>query len=187
MKKSITFLSLAAIVAAGIAGWQAWQNTKLTERLQTQAAQLSTLTNQLQAAAATLTNQLQTAAATLTNQAQAAATALNDSQNIVTALREEVSRLAPLADKARKMPVALSQRPALLGNGIVFRIQNISAAVLPVHVKLTRPTGNMTKTFNLVLDSGAVGTISYTDGWAVATGDQAEITSEGFDPLTTKF
>jgi chromosome condensin MukBEF ATPase and DNA-binding subunit MukB len=102
-------------------------------------------------------------------------------------LNARIAELQPLAKKALKLPVTLRQRPALMGGGLVFEIKNISSGVLPVKVKFTSASFGTTKTFDVVMNAGAVKEIGHAEGWAVSPGDVAEVSSAGFDPVKVKF
>ena len=84
------------------------------------------------------------------------------------------------------MPVAWGTRPALLGSGYVLQIKNTSGAVLRIAVKMSDAGGTKSKTFGPLIDPRQTVEISYSNGWPVAPGDHAEITSDGFDPITIK-
>lgn len=188
------------VVAAVAAGLFARQSS-------TTAAQLSRATNdatEIRASLSKAQDLVKTTAAELDNarnestrlrddlsKANAATKALQAdfhfATNELTKALIEIKQLSPDAARARALPVKVSFRKAVTGDGSVLVIQNMAGRSLPVAVKLTSPTFNKTKTYNLVIDVGGRGgagmtaEIGYLEGWPVAAGDQIELSSVGYD------
>lgn len=107
---------------------------------------------------------------------------VNQLQRQLAAAQSEIELLRPLAEKARELPVKVTFRKAVLGNGYVLGIHNTSQQSLSLGVKLTNPTFNKTKTFRVDLDGGAVKEIGRSEGWTAMANDSIELVCAGFAP-----
>jgi hypothetical protein len=85
--------------------------------------------------------------------------------------------------KARQLPVQVTYRKALLGNGYVLALHNRTRESLALNVTLTNPTFNRTKTYSVVVDAGAIQEIGYLQGWTFTAGDQIEVDNAKYDAL----
>ncbi len=101
--------------------------------------------------------------------------------------KAKIAEMAPVVAQARVMPIEITSRMALLGNGYVVRFTNKGTKSLSLNVTATDATSKNTKTFRLVVDRGLGQEIGHAEGWPVASGDTFEITCAGYDPLTKKF
>jgi len=111
-------------------------------------------------------------------QAQDQSSKLNEK---VTQLQSQVAILQPMAEKVRQLPIKYGFRKALLGNGLVLEIRNISPNILSLNITITNTTFNQAKVFNEVLDSGRLLQLGHMQGAQIAPGDRITITSDGYD------
>ncbi len=97
--------------------------------------------------------------------------------------KAELARAREVLDRKPPMPIQITTRRAFLGEGLVLTFRNNSARMLAVEVKLTNPTFNKTRTFELVINPGLVKEISYAEGWPGASGDLVEVMHQDYDTL----
>ena len=76
-------------------------------------------------------------------------------------------------------PFHVTYRKALMGNGYVEQIRNVSSKAQSVKVTFYNPTLNRTKTYSLVMDAGQVREIGHMEGWAATSGDQITLECAG--------
>jgi hypothetical protein len=107
-------------------------------------------------------------------------------QRQLAAAQSELTLLRPLAEKARELPVKLTFRKAVLGDGYVLGIHNTSRQSLSLSVKLTNPTFKRTKSFRVDLDGGATKEIGHAEGWTAMANDSVEVVCAGFDPFRSQ-
>ena len=84
------------------------------------------------------------------------------------------------------MPIEVTYRKALLGEGLVASFHNSSQKHLAVVVILTNPTLNQTKSLRLDLSPDVTREIGHLEGWAFASGDIIEIKHNDYRTLTVK-
>jgi len=89
-----------------------------------------------------------------------------------------------LKELQKEMPVGVSFRKALVGDGNAVVLQNTSSNSLPVNVRFTDPTATRTKEYRLVLDAGATKELGSFGAWKLASGDKIEIESVNYDTIT---
>lgn len=70
-----------------------------------------------------------------------------------------------------EVAVTVGFRPALLGSGLVARVNNISGKSIPLTLEAKRPTSGQSKIFNVVVDNGSFVEIGHREGWSFVNGD----------------
>jgi hypothetical protein len=95
----------------------------------------------------------------------------------------QCQQLEPLAAKARKLPVTVSFRKAVLGAGQVLGLRNRADKSLTLSVTLRNPTFANGKVYRVDLDSGQIRELGHAEGWAITSGDTIEIMNAAYDPV----
>lgn len=111
---------------------------------------------------------------------------LQMAKTVVEQQQSQIRTLAPEAARARAIPVEISTRKAVLGNGLVLMFKNTSGKVITVSVRCTNPAFNTSKDFRLDVDPTTPALLGYAQGWPAASGDVVEIACEGYDKAQFK-
>lgn len=86
-----------------------------------------------------------------------------------------------------EVPVVISSRSAVLGNGEVAIFSNQTGNRLTITVKIEDKTGSNRKTGTLDLDPNGKAEIGWMEGWRFKSGDTIEISHPDYSPKTTRF
>ncbi len=89
----------------------------------------------------------------------------------------------PMAANVKEMPLSVSFRKALLGDGNAVVLQNTSSQTLSVNVKFADSTASRSQEYHLVLDAGAIKELGSLGAWKLASGDKLRIESAAYDPI----
>lgn len=116
------------------------------------------------------------------SQAQTAAT-----RSLLEIAQAEITKLTPLAEKALTLPIEISTRKALTGQGSVLQLLNTSHSPLPVTVKAHSVNFGDKGPKGFILTPGVKEQVGKYELLDFLPGDTAEITSVGFSPMVFKF
>lgn len=88
------------------------------------------------------------------------------------------------AELAKKpdLPVIISYRQAMMGDGLVAQFTNNSDRFLSIVATFLNPTTNQHMTTRLDLAPKAVKEIGHMEGWAFSSGDQLTIQNNDYEP-----
>lgn len=86
--------------------------------------------------------------------------------------------------KKPEMPIELTKRDAVLGEGGVVQFKNIFSRNLTVIVKCNRPGLGDQKTFQVDLVPNQPKEIGHMEGWAFKEGDFVTLSHDNFEDLT---
>lgn len=176
MKIIIAVLSVALIAAVAFGISQKNKSESLTGQLTAAQSQSTKQIDDLKAAIATANTQ--------SGNLQSQITAANDyAQKVQTQLdaaNVTIAQLAPQAARARTLPLYVTWRRAMTGNGKVIQIHNTSGKPLPISIEASNATFG-TKSFNHVASENIPTEIGVMEGWDFAPGDSVKISSGGFD------
>jgi hypothetical protein len=100
----------------------------------------------------------------------------------LTAAKEGLQK--ELAKKPR-LPVNVSFRAALLGDGHVIQIFNDASEPLPIRLFVKRPATDTTKDFELVLPGNATAEFGHAEGWGFHAGDIAVLKNNAYEEVQT--
>lgn len=82
------------------------------------------------------------------------------------------------------LPIEVQFRKALLGPGLVLRVQNTSDRALVALVKLKNPTTTEGKSFRLDMPARGVTEVGHKEGWVLGSGDTLEVSNAAFRTWT---
>lgn len=95
----------------------------------------------------------------------------------------EPVRIRPPAANSKEMPLSVSFRKPLVGDGKAVVLQNTSSNTLSVNVKFTDPTSSTNQVYHLMLNGGAIKELGSVGAWKLAPGDKIEIESADYTPI----
>jgi multidrug efflux pump subunit AcrA (membrane-fusion protein) len=95
----------------------------------------------------------------------------------------EPAPITPTAASSKEMPLSVSFRNAIVGDGKAVVLQNTSSDTLLVNVKFTDPTATTHQVYHLVLDGGAIKELGSLGAWKLGSGDRIEIESADYAPI----
>lgn len=180
MKIIIAVLSIALLAAIGFGVSQKNKSDALVGQLGSAQSQATKQIDDLKNSLASTNS----AFAAQTENLQSQITAANDYaqqvQSKLDAASAQIAKLAPEAARARTLPLYVTWRRALTGNGKVLQVHNTSGEPL----RLVIEAGNTAvgvKTFNRVASEKIPLEIGVLEGWDFAPGDKVRIASAGFD------
>ena len=78
------------------------------------------------------------------------------------------------------LPVEVGYRSALIGDGLVLKVKNISSRTLTILATLSNPTLNTEKTYNLTTAPNEVSEIGHLEGWVLVSGDNIELSNSEY-------
>jgi hypothetical protein len=78
------------------------------------------------------------------------------------------------------IPVEVQHRPALMGPGMVLRVNNTSDKPLVALVKLSSPTTKQERSFRLDIPANGSSEVGHREGWVVALGDKLEVFNDAY-------
>ncbi len=113
-------------------------------------------------------------------------------QKLVEEANQKQQQLAEKATQlltAASLPeatVAVSFRPAMLGNGFVAGITNISSSSAPFSVEIRRPSTEQSRSYDFVIDAGRRIEIGHREGWAFVSGDSITIKQPNHKPKSVR-
>lgn len=81
-----------------------------------------------------------------------------------------------------QLPVAVSYRQALLGDGLVARFTNRSPGTLELRVQADSPATHFYHDWYLVIPSGGTREVGWLQGWDFLPGQQIELSNANFRP-----
>ncbi len=87
------------------------------------------------------------------------------------------------APRSKPMPLSVSFRKAEVGDGNAVLLQNTSDTALSVTATFSNPSATASKTYRLVLNSGAVKELGSLGAWKLSSGDRVQVESSGYDPI----
>jgi hypothetical protein len=94
--------------------------------------------------------------------------------------RERVEAEIARINSLPEMPIAVTYREALLGNGLASAFQNNSNRHLAVLVSFENPSMSQRKSFRLDLAPGEAKEIGHMEGWAFASGDKITVSHDEY-------
>lgn len=78
------------------------------------------------------------------------------------------------------IPVQVEHRPALMGPGMVLRVNNTSDKPLVTLVTLSNSTTRQEKSFRLDIPAKGSAEVGHREGWVLATGDHVEVFNDAY-------
>jgi hypothetical protein len=97
--------------------------------------------------------------------------------------RQSASLQTSLAEAAKPdLPLMISFRPAILGNGLVAVFRNTSSTQLEVAAAFSSEATGIRRGASMVIPANAVTEIGYAQGWAFAAGQRIRLTNGEFRP-----
>jgi len=87
------------------------------------------------------------------------------------------------AEKKPPMPIKLTVRRAVLGDGLVTLFHNESQRNLSIVVTCTNPTLKQTENFRLDVAPGFAKELGHMQGWKFASGDVVRVTHNDYEPM----
>jgi hypothetical protein len=151
------FVIVAAIVAAGYAGWLGRQRELLQAQAAADERTILDLREQLTRAEVSL-------------QEKQAALATRD---------------VALADATQPdLPVRVSFRPAWMGQGMVITLRNDASEPLSLRVEIQDPSAHRSKAFALDVSPGGTADIGHAQGWLAASGQTITVAATGYKSVT---
>lgn len=79
-----------------------------------------------------------------------------------------------------QLPIEVQFRDALLGNGLVLKVNNTSDKTFMAVAVLSNPTTQETKTYRMDIAPNSSNEIGHLEGWVLASGDNVRIVKDGF-------
>ena len=179
--------------------------TETVSQLQKQQKQLQTETASARASADKAAGEIATLQAQLRQSQSEASVAKANAQRANSELAKLQARLQPTtaaptpapavatpappapaaaaAPRGKPLPVSVSFRRAEVGDGNAVLLQNTSSATLSIAATFSNPSTTASKTYRLVLDSGATKELGSLGAWKLASGDRIAIESTGYDSI----
>jgi hypothetical protein len=90
---------------------------------------------------------------------------------------------APAAMAA--LPVSVSFRRSLVGQGIVAQFRNLAKGSLTLTARFTNPATAESRLFTFTISEGGLKEFGYVEGWVFASGHRIELSGPGYQGLTT--
>lgn len=88
-----------------------------------------------------------------------------------------------LSEEAKRdLPIVVSFRRAVLGNGLVVIFRNDSGSTLEAAAELSSPATGEKRTAHLVLPPNGVQEIGYAQGWPVVAGQHIRLVNNAYRP-----
>lgn len=103
--------------------------------------------------------------------------AMNFVNSRLETINSELAALKP------PLPVNVSFRQALTGDGLVAAFHNESKSFLSLKIELKNPTFNKSVTTRIDLSPDETKEIGYLEGWSFASGDEVNILNESYEKL----
>jgi len=82
------------------------------------------------------------------------------------------------------LPVSVSFRRSLVGQGIVAQFRNLAKGPLTLTARFTNPATNESRLFTFTVSEGGLGEFGYVEGWVFGSGHRVELSSHGYQALT---
>jgi len=112
--------------------------------------------------------------------------AKNTISEMSSKLENSKAKLQNIANRLPDLPIELSFRAAVMGNGLVLKLDNLTPREFPVKVNATSPTFGKTRVFEILIPAKKIVEIGHMEGWAFTKGDTVSIHSEGFEDKVLK-
>jgi septal ring factor EnvC (AmiA/AmiB activator) len=153
------------------------KNKQLAEDLGKAQAEALKLSGEVRAGASEISN-LKTELAETTGKLSKANDTLTQTS---TELSRTTANLKKELEKKPVLPVKLTFRAAVLGEGQVLQIFNDASQDLPVRLIVKRPATDKTKDFELVLRGNSTIEFGHAEGWAFHSGDVIVLKNNGYE------
>ncbi|HEY6924865.1 MAG TPA: hypothetical protein VI653_15430 [Steroidobacteraceae bacterium] len=121
----------------------------------------------------------------LTGQLSASQTQVTlDRQELATAQQQVTNESMQLTAASRPdLPVRLWFRHAMLSQGEVAMLQNLSSQTLEINLEVQSPAAGVQFRHTLVINPGQVGQFGPQEGWAFASGQLVTLSHPAFRPI----
>jgi hypothetical protein len=84
---------------------------------------------------------------------------------------------------AAALPVSVSFRRSLVGQGIVAQFRNLSRGTLTLTARFTNPATNESRLFSFTVSEGGLKEFGYVEGWTFGAGHRIELSGPGYQTL----
>jgi hypothetical protein len=95
-------------------------------------------------------------------------------------IKTEANYTVENGDVLTVLPISISYREALLGNGKVLTLINKSQQPFTTKAMFYSPSSGAGKTFTIQLAAGETQEFGHLEGWAFESGDEIQLTAEGY-------
>ena len=81
------------------------------------------------------------------------------------------------------LPIQVSFRRSLVGEGVVAQFKNLSDKALTVTARFSSPATQESRLFRLQLSAGAMSEFGRLEGWVFGSGHTIELSADGYEPV----